>query len=206
MAKNRNDYFKLLTEQISYTKQAAKLLSDIFTGYADRDITEQKARMHELENGGDRISRDILTKLYAEFITPIDQEDILRLVQLIDDITDAIDEVVLECYMFHLTALPARAPEFAAMVQSCVGYLSAAVSEFKSFKKPDKLRQHLKDINHAEAEADKLYVEAIHQLFGTETDCKTIIAHKAIYDCLEDCCDQCEHAADLMEQIIMKNT
>lgn len=29
---------------------------------------------------------------------------------------------------------------------------------------------------------------------------------KAVYDSLENCCDLCEHAADVIEQIIMKNT
>lgn len=38
-----------------------------------------------------------------------------------------------------------------------------------------------------------------------EADAKTLIGHKEIYDSLEECCDLCEHAADVIEQII-KNT
>ena len=62
--------------------------------------------MHNIEHKADEIYHDILTRLSAEFITPIDQEDILRLVQIIDDVTDALDEVVLDCYMFHIDELP----------------------------------------------------------------------------------------------------
>ena len=28
----------------------------------------------------------------------------------------------------------------------------------------------------------------------------------AVYECLENCCDLCEHAADVIDQIIIKNT
>ena len=57
-----------------------------------------------------------------------------------------------------------------------------------------------------ETEADNAFVEAIHHLFGHETESKILIGNKAIYESLENCCDLCEHACDVIEQIIIKNT
>ena len=51
-----------------------------------------------------------------------------------------------------------------------------------------------------------LGTEAIHKLFVTETDFRTLLGARGIYDSLEECCDLCEHAADIIEQIIIKNT
>ncbi len=206
MAKNKNDYFALLTEQSHYSLQAAHLLTDILAGYRAAEIEDHRTRMHTIENQADKLAHRIQTDLYTEFITPIDQEDILQLSQLIDDITDAIDEVVLECYMYHIAALPGKAVDLAAMVQRCVAALASAVSELKNFKKPAELRGYLKEVNRVEAEADSVFADAIYHLFSTESECKTLIGLKALYECLEDCCDQCEHAADLIERIIMKNT
>lgn len=56
-------------------------------------------QMHDIEHRADEIHHDILKKLSTEFITPIEQEDILCLVQIIDDITDALDEVILDVYI-----------------------------------------------------------------------------------------------------------
>lgn len=46
---------------------------------------------------------------------------------------------------------------------------------------------------------------AIHELFGADRDVKHLFGATAIYESLEDCCDLCEHAADVIDQIIIKN-
>ena len=206
MAKIKNDYFKLIEEQVDYCVQASTLLSEILCNYTASSIPKQREKMHEIENAADELHHDILSRLSAEFITPIDQEDILRLVQIIDEITDALDEVVLEFYMFNVTETPAFVPTISKTVDKCVKALYEAIKELKNFKKPTALRKLLVNVNSVESEADVLFAEAIHDLFANETDSKKIISQKAIYESLEDCCDQCEHAADVIEQIIIKNT
>lgn len=162
--------------------------------------------MHDIEHEADEIHHDILTRLSAEFITPIDQEDILSLIQIIDDVTDALDEVVLECYMFHINDLPSGVPEFSNIVCRCVKALHEAIKELKNFKKSKILRSLLVDINTIEGEADTAYAELIYSLFSEESETKKLVGNKAICESLEECCDLCEHAADIIYQIILKNT
>lgn len=206
MAKKNNDYFELILKQTSYCVEASNLLEEILCKFDASNIATYRERMHAVEHNADDIHHDILQKLSTEFITPIDQEDILRLVQLIDDITDALDEVILDVYMYHITVIPEMTAEFSRMVNRCVTALHEAASELKSFKKPEKLRSLLVKVNDIEFEADAVYTEAIHKLFQSETDMKTLLGAKAIYEGLEDCCDLCEHASDVIEQVIIKNT
>ncbi|MBR2402771.1 MAG: DUF47 family protein [Lachnospiraceae bacterium] len=206
MAKVKNDYFKLVEKQVEYCVQASDLLANILNNYSPENLNAQREEMHKIEQQADEIHHDILTRLSAEFITPIDQEDIVHLVQIIDDVTDALDEVVLDFYMYHIDKAPADAPTLAKIVNRCVSALQEAVKELKNFKKPDTLRKLLVKVNSTEGEADNAFVEAIHNLFGTETESKVLIGSKAIYESLENCCDLCEHASDVIEQIIIKNT
>ena len=206
MARKRYDYFQLIEELVSHSVRAWELLGEILTGVTPETIQSYKERMHEIEHQGDEIHHSILSSLSAEFITPIDQEDILHLVQLIDDITDALDEVVLELYMFDIKQIPDAAPMLGGKVDECVKALYAAGAELKNFKKPELLRQHLIDVNTHEGEADEIYTEAIHKLFVTESDFRTLLGARGIYDSLEACCDLCEHAADIIEQVVIKNT
>ncbi len=206
MARNRNDYFKLIEEQLSHSVHASELLGEILVNVTPENIQSYKEKMHVIEHQGDDIHHSILSRLSAEFITPIDQEDILHLVQLIDDITDALDEVVLELYMFDIHKIPDAAPMLGDKVDECVKALFSAGAELKNFKKPELLRQHLIEVNTHEGEADEIYTEAIHKLFVTETDVRVLLGARGIYDSLEACCDLCEHAADIIEQIIIKNT
>ena len=206
MAKVKNDYFRMIEQQVSYCAEASEMLEAILSNYSAGSIAGQQGKMHAIEQKADELYHDILTKLSAEFITPIDREDILHLVQIIDDITDELDEVVLGFYMYHIENMPEYAIENSKIVSRCVKALNIAASELKNFKKPDKLRNMLIKVNSIEGEADNAYVEAIHNLFASKREAKEIIGCKAIYESLENCCDLCEHASDVIEQIIIKNT
>lgn len=206
MAKIRNDYFRLLEEQVGYCVQASTLLSEILCNYTALSIPKQREKMHKIENDADELHHQILSRLSAEFMTPIDREDILHLVQIIDDITHALDEVVLDFYKFNITVTPIYAPSFSKLVYKCVNALFKAIKELKNFKNPTTLRRLLVEVKHVESEGNEIFVNAIHHLFTNKKSCDILISHKDIYESLEECCNQCEHAVDVIEQIIIKNT
>lgn len=204
MAKG-NDYFALISTQTACCVQAAELLCGFFEEYSADMLLQRKKEIHAIEHQADEIQHEILRKLSTEFITPIEQEDIVHLVQIIDDVTDALDNVLLECHMYHIVRLPAGAEAFSKHVLSCVKTLHDATAELKNFKKPTQLRALLVAVNTMESKADDAYVEYVHSLFGTDADVRGLLGGKAIFDSLEACCDLCEHAADVIDQIIMKN-
>ncbi len=207
MAKhNKNDYFELIQAQTGCAVRAATLLVDIFNNYSYGNVAAYKDQMHVLEHEGDEVHHDILHRLSAEFITPIDQEDILHLVQILDDVIDAVDEVVMCMYVYCIEKIPAAAPNMAKFVLRCITAMNSAAAELKNFKKPQGLRRFLIEVNDIEGEADKFYADAMRELFCNESDGKVLIGNKKVYDSLEECCDLCEHAADVIEQIIIKNT
>ena len=206
MAKKTNEYFLLIEQQAAICVEAAALLENILTEYSAAGMAVRRVEMHAVERRADGICHDIRNRLSAAFITPIDQEDILHLAQLLDDVTDALDEVALECYMFRLAELPAGAPAFAGLTRRCVGKLCEAAIELRNFRSSGRLRALLAEVNTLEEQADDAYATAIHDLFAEDAAPRTLIAGKAIFDCMEACCDLCGLAADVMDQIIIKNT
>ncbi|MBE6542401.1 MAG: DUF47 family protein [Ruminococcaceae bacterium] len=205
MAKRANDYFELLSKQVKFCTQAADKLEAILNTYSLETISDQQRIMHEIEQNADNLHHEILAKLSREFITPIDQEDILRLVQIVDDVTDALDEVVIDLYTYNVKHLSDDILALVGIVKECVTALDSAVSNLKNFKNPDVLRPLLVEVNNIESKADVLYIEAIHRLFISDINVKEIIGIKEIFDSLENCCDLCEHAADVIEQTVIKN-
>ncbi len=207
MAKKKgNNYFELIKAQAAYCRQASNLLETILCDFDPERIAEYHRQMHDIEHTADGVHHDILNRLSTEFITPIDQEDILRLVQIIDDITDALDEVIQDIYIYHIDRITDETAELARTVAKCVSALCEATDELKSFKKPDVLRTKLVKVNDVEGEADAIYARAIYNLFGSTSDAKVLLGGKAVYESLEQCCDLCEHAADVIAQVIIKNT
>ena len=206
MAKKNNDYFELIKKQTSCCVEASNLLEKILCKFDKDNINDYRNKMHEIEHKADEVHHDILAKLSTEFITPIDQEDILHLVQIIDDITDALDEVILDIYMYHINDIAKQTVELSKIVNKCVEALDEAAAELKNFKKRESLHKLLIKVNDIEIEADRIYTDAIYELFDSDVNEKTLLGTKAVYEGLESCCDLCEHAADVIEQVIIKNT
>ncbi len=206
MAKVKNDYFKLIEDQFSHSVKAAELLEDIFCNFSKDTIVDRMNEMHEVERGADRALRSISQNLSREFITPIDQSDIYRIANQLDNVADWMDECVMTLHMYDMDEVPAYGVEMAKTVKRSVLALHEAVKELKNFKKPDTLMQRILEVNRIESEADTQLMNAINHLFRTETDYKKLISGKIIYEALEHCTDVCEHVADLMERVIIKNS
>ncbi len=200
----KTDYFDLMQKQTRTSLDAAELLVTILDDYDPQKAGEQREKMHLIEHAGDEIRHEAMKKLSRDFITPIEQDDLISLVQILDDVTDAIDEVVIELYMYNIRSLPKETKHLADMMLSCVKALSAAAAEFKNFKKSQSLMKLIIDVNTMESQADDVYIEAVRALFVNGES--SAFGVKAIYDSLESCCDLCEHAADVMESVIMNNT
>ncbi|MEG0638569.1 MAG: DUF47 family protein [Clostridia bacterium] len=204
--KKANDYFEMMDRLASYSADAAEMLENILKNFNPEQIDQNRQDIHAIEHAADGARHEILTKLSREFITPLERDDILQLVQIIDDVTDALDEVVINLYMFNIRTLSADTLKLSALVLRCVHALEAAVAQLRHFKKTEPLAELLIEVNTIESEADTVYTEAMRSLFTSGADPLHILGQREVYECLESCCDLCEHAADVIENIVMKNT
>ncbi|MFQ6829036.1 MAG: DUF47 domain-containing protein [Acutalibacter sp.] len=75
-----------------------------------------------------------------------------------------------------------------------------------SFPPLKKLREYIIHINTMEEQADKLFIDSMRRLHTSTSDPIEIISWREIYIYMEKCADACEHVADAVESVIMKNT
>lgn len=201
------DYFDYFIRTAAFACEAAACLHDSLADFNEDLFRSRMAKMHEIENRADNEKHDMMSRLSHEFITPIEREDIVALAQNLDDVVDAIDDVMLRIDMYCLTEVCAEALVFTEMIIKCCDELYRAVTEFRSFKSSTALRESIRLINSIESEGDKLHSNCVRALFRTpDIDAKTVIAWSGIYEDLEMCLDACEHSTDVMESVIMKNT
>lgn len=204
MQEIKNYYFKLLEDQVEYSLQASDLLNEILCGYYASGISAQTEKMQTINNSADKHYHDALTRLSLEFITPIDQEDIIRFLHIIDTVTEELNQVVMAFYMFNINETPADSSVLSEFVNCCVKTLHKALKELEH-KRTGVLRKLLAEINTVTREANNAYAQSIHNLFKHETDFKRLMADRAVYQGLENCCKNCKQAADVIEQIAVKS-
>lgn len=207
MAKKENNYyFDAFAKGIFYANDAAALLQDSLDNFSTLNLKKRLDEMHEIEHAGDKIKHEMMERLVKEFLPPIEREDIVELARTIDDVTDAIEDVLLGMYMFHITTFRSEVMEFTKLISRCCAALKDMAQEMPAFHKSTVLKEKIIEINGLEEEGDRLYTAAMRHLYTAETDPLTILSWTTMYDRLEKCCDCCEDVADMVEQVIMKNS
>ena len=205
--KNKFDYFKAYEELTELALEESELLIDAIEDFKEAsDLVDYIKSVHELEHKGDEINHEVFSKAAVDFMPPIDREDIVELAHALDDVLDCIEDVVAHMYMYDIHVLPEDAIKFANFIKSSCKALDKAVAELRNFKKSKKFKQLIVDINAYEEEADDLYKHASRHLHTKENqDVMHVLVWSRIYERMEKCCDACEHAADIVSTIILKN-
>lgn len=205
MAKKNSPYFSDFITMVGFSCQAAECLLDSLQNYRPETMDEQRAAMHEIEHDADQVKHEMMQRLVKEFVTPIDREDIIQLGNELDDVTDKIDDMLIRMYMYNVRSIRPAALSFAKVIVNCCKALREAMEEFPNFQKSTTLKQALIDVNSMEEEGDVIYIDAVRALYEEGGDPIEIAVWSELFDRLEDCCDACEHVADVMEMIAMKN-
>ncbi|MDO5115472.1 MAG: DUF47 family protein [Synergistaceae bacterium] len=186
--------------------EAAQLLENALTDFDPERMEERLREMHNVEHAADEKKHELLNVLAKAFITPIEREDIIQLSQNIDEMTDKIEDVLLRIYCNNIRSVRPDALPLVALLIRCCGETRRLVEEFANFRYSKKLHDHIVHINTMEEEADRLFISGMRSLHTTSDDPVTIITWREIYIYLEKCVDACEHVADTIEGVVMKNS
>ena len=207
MSKKQDDYyFDNFIKCAEYTCKEAYLLKDILTEFKPEEISKRMEEVHEIERQADSQRHEITDKLAKAFITPIEREDIIALSHHIDDVTDKIEEVLIRVYINHVQEMRPEVFSMLDVVIECCEELQNLLKEFKNFKHSQKLKQSIIRLNTLEEKEDELFISSMRKLHVQEQDVRNIIAWREIYTYLEKCADACEHVADIVGSVAMKNT
>lgn len=207
MAKKENNfYFESFIKGMNYASDASLMLKKCFETYDAALLPTQIVEMHAIEHSADMVKHDMMESLVKEFLPPIEREDIVELAHTIDEVTDCIEDVLQRMYMFNITELRSDAAKFTEVISDCCSALKEMTLELHNFRKSTLLREKIIQINNLEEAGDRLYAEAMRTLYTAENDPLVVIRWTAIYERLEKCCDACEHVADMVEQIALKNS
>ena len=196
-------YYKNLNACIDYSYQAAQFLKETLEQFQIDMLQEQIAEMHEIEQKADTKRHKMTKVLSKAFITPIEREDLVALSSNLDDITDAVEEVMLQIYMSNVSVIRPDVFPMLNLLLDCIKALGDVLKELKDFKHSKKIEEYIIRVNDLEEQGDNL--ENMYQLHK-EKDTLLIVSWRKIYDCLENCLDSCEHTADIVETVIMKNS
>lgn len=199
---NDKEIFDNLEIQGSNLVKSTSILVEIITNYGEL-LQEKKQKITELEHNGDEISHKLYTILSQTFVTPIDREDISKLTSAIDEVLDYVDGISERFILFKIKKPTPYMKELAKIILSSSQEIYTLVKLLNKQKDRNKLLDYCSTIKKYEHDGDKIYRNAIAELFETNEPIE-IIKLKEVYDNLEEALDKCQDVADIVEDISLK--
>ena len=206
MAKKNNNYYNMFSDIANDAIIAAHHLEKTVKNYNPDKMEKLNKTMHEIEHGADLKKHQMMKMLVAEFITPIEREDIATLSYMLDDVLDTIEEVFQMFFMYNVKSMRHEAIDFVDLIVRATEAMKACFDEFENFRKSDLIAQKIVEVNVVEEIADALYFKTVHELYSKEKDPIHIMVWVRLFDRFEKICDQCENVADAIGSVIMKNS
>ena len=204
------DYFDEFAKLADICVEAADLLLEEIQNWTNAEaLVPAMEKMHEIEHRGDMVNRGVYQQCAKDFVTPIERDDLLAMSQNMDEVVDLIEDVLRSFYIYDCKFMAPGIEEYAKIIQkSCIA-LSKSMDDFRNFKKSKKFRERILAVNDCEEEGDRLYLKVMRDLHtepANTTNPMRVMVWSRVFNNMEECCDACEHVADTMETVLMRNS
>ena len=196
-----SSFYELFTELARHLVVGADLLAEMLSDEADHEAVA--ARMREAEHKADEATHAIVRRVNSSFVTPFDREDIYALGSGLDDIMDAMDEVVDQILVYEVKVLPAELSDQVAVLQRCAELTASAMPRLKAMHSLD---EYWIEINRLENQGDKNHRRTLAKLFSGDFKAMEVLKLKDIVESLEEAVDGFERVANIVEQIAVKES
>ena len=195
-------FYGLFLKQVEIISEATRLLLDgVRTG--NSRMAGAATEINLLEHRGDEVIHEIFTRLNQTFITPIDPEDIHNISAALDNVLDGIEDTAHRLVSYHINPIPPDLVTLSEFAEACAKELHGALT---ALEKGGPIMPHCIEINRLENEADRIGRSAVADLFNKEKDPIKIIKLKEVYEFIEAAIDSCEDVADVLQNVVVKNS
>lgn len=194
------DFFEQASQNLV---EGAELLKNLLDDY--HDVEEVAAKLTEIEHQGDFIVHEVTNLLPKTLITPIDSDDIQRLIFSIDDSLDTLHAAVMRLSIYQVSDIKKPAKRLAALIVEGATELDLAIKGIKDKKNYQQVRERIVQINTIENNSDRVLEDGLRNLVTRRDDLFEFICWKEIYELLEQTTDRLEDAGDVILRVLIAN-
>ncbi|MGH9022327.1 MAG: DUF47 domain-containing protein [Acidimicrobiia bacterium] len=194
-------FFPLFDQAATNVADAARLLHQLVDNFSD--VHAKHAQISDCERRGDELTRTILRRLDASFVTPFDREDIHALTEQIDDVVDDI-QAVSELLLLHDVDEPLT--EVRELTEVLVKAAEANVALIAKLSKLRGIEPELESVDRLESEADRIYRRSVAHLFSGDFNAFDVLRWKDIVEAIEGSVNGLENISDIVEGIALKHS
>lgn len=197
------NFFQLFNDHAEQIVLGARELAALMANISELETRMANIEMHEKR--ADKITHQTIDQLHKTFITPLNREDIHKLISRMDDILDLTEDVAQSIWLYDIRRVTPEAKQLADICVSCAVRVQTTVKLLSNMKNAEGILRICDEIDQLESDADHVMRAAMAKLFRDEADVRQLIKLKAIYEMLESITDKCEDVANIIESIVLEN-
>ncbi len=180
--------------------EAAELCSHYFREWPE-ERKGYRRRIVEIEHRGDEITGRLIVGLHGALAQPFDRADFYRLARAIDDVVDDIEEAMQGTALHQIEAPMEQSQDLADVLRDAARALGRALQELHE---GGDVRRSVNEVRHREREADRIYRDALADLFREGVDPMLVLRWKDVLTAIEQAVDRARNAAELVEGLTIK--
>lgn len=204
------NFFELFNQHGQCIAEGAKAFLAMVQSYADPAERERCAELViAAEHAADKLTAEVHRLLHRTFITPLDRDQIHRLINAMDDVLDLLQDSSEVMSLYDLQKLSDEVIRLSEISVRCCDRVQHVVTLLPRLKEAQVAESVLKtceEIDQLESDADRVMRGAMSRLFREEPDTRQLIKLKAVYEHLESISDRCEDVANIIEGIVLENS
>lgn len=208
MARKKEDIFYTLLKEFGFEIQkTAEDYVELLKGYPETANLIPLMRVHE--DRCDECVKKIMEQLLDSFITPFDRDDISELATKLDDVVDAMTGVAVSMELFNTSGTRTEATQMAELTRAAVGEIKVMLDHLPDYKTDRTVLTKAISVGHIENEGDTVYEAALSRLFHEEDLDEYrrghVVSWMRIFDRMEECLNDCDGAARVVRDVVMKS-
>lgn len=204
------NFFELFNQHGQHIAEGARAFLAMVREYANPEKRERHAaEVGAAERAADKITAEVHRLLHRTFITPLDRDQIHRLINAMDDVLDLLQDSSEVMSLYDLQTLSEDVIRLSEISVRCCERVQSVLTLLPKLKNAEVAESVLKtceEIDQLESDADRVMRSAMSRLFREEPDTRQLIKLKAVYEHLESISDRCEDVANLVEGIVLENS
>jgi uncharacterized protein len=194
-------FYDLFSQAAKHLVDGAALLAEMLGEGNDRESIAQ--RMRDAEHAADETTHHIIKRVNSTFVTPFDREDIYALASGLDDVMDFMEEAVDLILLYEVVKLPKELANQVEVIQRCAELTAASMPRLRAMTD---LEEYWIEINRLENLGDKSYRRILAKLFSGKYEALEVMKLKDVVDSLEAAIDAFERVANIVEQLVVKES
>lgn len=156
-------FFDLFAQHSKTVVGAAEALNELLGG---TDIEGHCARIIQLENEADDITRDVLLAVRRSFVTPFDRGDIKDLIQSMDDAIDMMQKTVKTIRLFEQKSFDPVMQEMGKTIVQAAHLIAEALPLLDRIStNAPRLAALAEEVTRVEGRSDELHEQGLKDLF-----------------------------------------